>query len=458
MNQGPGARQGPRWRWATLADAGSVMTGNTPSTSEAENYGSFIPFVKPSQLLDRTVDSGEQGLSQRGASKGRVAPAGAVLVSCIGVLGKTGLARVSVAFNQQINAVVFRPDVLPAFGFYYAQTLRSWLYAQSSATTLPIVNKGKFLAAPFPLVPIDEQCEIVAEIEKQFSRLDEAVANLQRVKAHLKRYKNALIQAGVEGRLVESEAGRATRAAKTYERGGAMLDRILNARRTNWRERAKYKEPELPKVDESLKLPEGWSWCGFEQVSHSNKHALKAGPFGSALKKEFYVESGYKIYGQEQVIRGDASFGDYFINEAKYQELSSCAVAPGDVLVSLVGTTGKVLVMPPGAHPGIINPRLLKLSLCQEHIAPQYAAYFLQSSWARTFFKRQAHGGTMEILNLGIIKALPVALPPIAEQHRIVAEVDRCLSIVREVEAEVDDNLKRAQALRQAVLQQAFHC
>lgn len=174
-------------------------------------------------------------------------------------------------------------------------------------------------------------------------------------------------------------------------------------------------------------LPEGWTWCGFEQVSISDKNALKAGSFGSALKKEMYVESGYKIYGQEQVISGDPTFGDYYIDETKYRELESCAVKPGDLLISLVGTAGKVLVLPLTAVPGIINPRLLKLSLNQTLIAPTYATYMLQSAWARHYFRLQAHGGTMEILNLGIIKALPVPLPPLDEQHRIAAEVDRCL-------------------------------
>ena len=183
---------------------------------------------------------------------------------------------------------------------------------------------------------------------------------------------------------------------------------------------------------------------------------MKAGPFGSALKKEYYAASGYKIYGQEQVIRGDHRFGDYFIDEERFRELENCAVKPGDLLISLVGTAGKVLVLPDNAAPGIINPRLLKLSLNPAFFAPAYAAYMLQSVWAAQFFKGQAHGGTMEILNLGIVKALPVPLPPLPEQHRIVAEVDRLLSIARETEAEVDANLKRAQGLRQAILSKAF--
>jgi len=320
----------------------------------------------------------------------------------------------------------------------------------------PRVDFDQLAPYPFPVAPLDQQKRIVAEIEKQFSRLDEAVANLKRVKANLKRYKAAVLKAAVEGRLVETEAELARREGRSYETGEQLLQSILETRRSQWQGKGKYKEPAAPDTTDLPELPEGWVWCGFEQVSVSDKHALKAGPFGSALKKEFYSESGYKIYGQEQVISGDSTFGDYFIDEAKYRELESCAVKPGDLLISLVGTAGKVLVLPPTASPGIINPRLLKLSLNQIHIEPAYAAYMLQSAWAKHYFKLQGHGGTMEILNLGIIKALPVPLPPLTEQHRIVAEVDRRLTLLCATEVQVEANLQRAQLLRQSVLSKAF--
>ncbi len=307
-----------------------------------------------------------------------------------------------------------------------------------------------------PVAPLDQQKRIVAEIEKQFSRLDEAVANLKRVKANLKRYKAAVLKAAVEGRLVETEAELARREGRSYETGGQLLQRILETRRSQWKGKGKYKEPAAPDTTDLSELPDGWTWCGFEQISISDKHALKAGPFGSALKKEMYIESGYKIYGQEQVISGDPTFGDYFIDEAKYRELVSCAARPGDLLISLVGTAGKVLVLPPTALPGIINPRLLKLSLNQAFIAPAYAAYMLQSAWTKHYFKLQAHGGTMEILNLGIIKSLPVPLPPLDDQHCIVAEVDRRLSLLRETEAQVNANHQRAGRLRQSILSTAL--
>jgi type I restriction enzyme S subunit len=350
-------------------------------------------------------------------------------------------------------------EVEPKFLYHqlaWGQTQQRIRETASTTTNISNVSTKKLAGLKLLRPSLDEQGRIVAEIEKQFSRLDEAVANLRRVKANLKRYKAAVLKAAVEGRLVETEAELARREGRTIETSAQLLQRILETRRRQWQGKGKYKEPAEPDTTNLPELPEGWVWCGFEQVSVSGKHALKAGPFGSALKKEFYAESGYKIYGQEQVISGDSMFGDYFIDEAKYRELESCAVQPGDLLISLVGTAGKVLVLPPTAAPGIINPRLLKLSLDQTHIEPAYAAYMLQSAWAKHYFKLQGHGGTMEILNLGIIKALPVPLPPRTEQHRIVAEVDRRLTLLCATEVQVEANLQRAQVLRQSVLSKAF--
>lgn len=107
--------------------------------------------------------------------------------------------------------------------------------------------------------------------------------------------------------------------------------------------------------------PKGWPMAFLGDLAAKEKYAIKAGPFGSALKKEMYVPEGYKIYGQEQVIRDDLSFGDYFIDEAKYRALENCKIQAHDMLISLVGTFGKISIVPEVFHPGIINPRLRTL-------------------------------------------------------------------------------------------------
>ena len=202
---------------------------------------------------------------------------------------KTGIAKVLRRSTSCQAQLTRRLDTsIPVSGFDSFAKLRPWRRPWADAQRH--ISKSKFDELPYSAAPLDQQKRIVAEIEKQFSRLDEAVANLKRVKANLKRYKAAVLKAAVEGRLVETEAERARREGRSYETGAQLLQRILETRRSQWQGKGKYKEPAAPDTADLPELPEGWTWCGFEQVSLADKHALKAGPFGSALKKEFYID------------------------------------------------------------------------------------------------------------------------------------------------------------------------
>jgi type I restriction enzyme S subunit len=159
-----------------------------------------------------------------------------------------------------------------------------------------------------------------------------------------------------------------------------------------------------------------------------DRGALKAGPFGSSLKKDSYVKQGYKVYGQEQVIRNDPYFGDYYIDGEKFRSLQGCAVKPRDLLISLVGTIGRTLILPGDCEPGIINPRLIKVSLNEAIVVPEFVQLFLQSQYIQHIFKRVSHGGTMEILNMATLKALALPVPPVREQLRIVAKIEELFS------------------------------
>lgn len=204
------------------------------------------------------------------------------------------------------------------------------------------------------------------------------------------------------------------------------------------------------------KLPEGWLWVTFPELAQAQQHALKAGPFGSALKKEFYVPHGYKIYGQEQVIAEDPFYGNYYIDKERYESLKSCAVKPGDILISLVGTIGKALILPEGIEPGIINPRLVKLSLDKRTIISEYSKKYLESSTVRHYFSMLSHGGTMDILNLSILKTLPIPLPPLNEQHRIVAKIEALKARSQKAKEALETIPPLLDQFRQSVLAAAF--
>ena len=168
------------------------------------------------------------------------------------------------------------------------------------------------------------------------------------------------------------------------------------------------------------KIPETWEAGGFLNfVNPEDKNAIKPGPFGSSLKKSFYVEKGFKIYGQEQVISGNAFYGNYYVNEEKYKELEGFKVEAGDILISLVGTIGKILVVPDNFEKGIINPRLLKITPDKTKADSQFIAQLLKSDFLIEQMGKKSHGGTMNILNKGMLMSVTFGVPPITEQKEI---------------------------------------
>ena len=198
--------------------------------------------------------------------------------------------------------------------------------------------------------------------------------------------------------------------------------------------------------------PKGWQVLKIEDLAIKEKHGIKAGPFGSSLKKEFYVKSGYKIYGQEQVIKDNLEYGDYYIDETKYRELESCKINAGDILISLVGTYGKISVVPEEFEAGIINPRLMKISPDKTLVRSDFLKMLLQSSGVGVQMKNQSRGGTMDIVNVGIMKSIKVPVPPIELQNQFTERVE----VIETQKAQAQESLAKAEELFNSLLQKAF--
>ncbi len=445
------------WVWTTLAECAEVITGRTPSKSKSQNYGDHLPFVKPPELKNGIIDRAEDNLSIEGAREARVLPPKSVLVSCIGNLGKTGINRIPVAFNQQINAVIFPDSIVPEYGFYYFQStaFRDWLDSVSSATTVTIVNKGKFQQARFPLAPPAEQRRIVAKIEELFTRLDAGVAALKRVQAALKRYKASVLKAACEGRLVPQDSA--------DEPAEQLLARILAERRAKWEAeqsvrahgrapRRNYEEPQPPDTAGLPDLPAGWCWATVEQVGsvqlgrqrtpkhHQGKHMRPylrvANVFEDRIDTSDVMEMNftpeeYPIYKLE--------YGDILLNEGQSPELLGRPAMYRDEV------------------PGACFQNTLIRFKASPVANPQYALFVFRAHMHSGRFAKEATITTnIAHLSGGRFARVEFPLPPLPEQRRIVAEVERRLSVAAEVEKTVADNLARAGRLRQAILHRAF--
>jgi type I restriction enzyme S subunit len=128
----------------------------------------------------------------------------------------------------------------------------------------------------------------------------------------------------------------------------------------------------------------------------------------------------------------------------------------GDLLLSIRGTYGRVASVPQTLDGGNITQDTARLDVSR-HISSEFVAIYLRSEVAQRYFKAVARGVAVKGVNIGDIRPMAVPVPPAAEQERIVAEVALRLSIIQEVEAEVDANIRRAQSLRAAVLTRAFY-
>ncbi len=400
----------------------------------------------------------------------------AVVVSAVGArCGKCFLA--SGKWTAIANTHVLLPDhsrINTKYLWYLVNDERFWIRGGSAQ---PFVRVKDTLQKDLLLPELHKQRRIVAEIEKQFSRLDQAVASLQRVKAQLKRYKASVLKAAVEGRLVETEAERARRdgrgletgtelaaqgsanaaggrkpgAALPYETGEQLLKRILETRRSQWKGKGKYKEPAAPETVGLPELPEGWVWASVGQL------ALLV-EYGSSAKTHEEA-TGVAVLRMGNIVDGELSLAELKYLPTHHGEFPKLFLEPGDVLFNrtnsqeLVGKTAVFMGIPERCSFASYLIRVRLNSGCM----PLYLTAYVNSIYGRAWIKAVV---TQQVgqanVNGSKLQALNVPLPPLAEQRRIVAEVDRRLSIVREVEAEVDANLRRAECLRQSVLGAAF--
>ena len=350
--------------------------------------------------------------------------------------------------NQRVCKVTVRSkDFNDRFLDYLLPGYLNAINAATSSTTVKHLSSRSIEDMPLPFPPLAEQTEIVEEFEKQFSRLDEAVANLKRVKANLKRYKAAVLKAAVEGRLVPTEAELACEEGRTYESGGKLLEGLLDTRRMEWKRKGKLREPTAPDHANLFDLPNGWAWASVDQLAHVGTGATPN------RGRADYFENGTVPWVTSAVVNErHVDEASEFVTTKALAETNLTLYPVGTLVVAMYGegkTRGKCAELRISAT---TNQALAALEVDPQ--VRRYLRMFLEHNYEET--RKVASGGVQPNLNLSLVRAIAVPIPPLAEQTRIVDEVERHMSIIRAIEAQIDSNLSRASHLRQAVLLKAF--
>jgi len=370
--------------------------------------------------------------------------------------GMVAINTLSEQFSLLSSVALLKPDrtrLLPSFLRYFLESPNgaNRIASEMTGTAIRRIVLRQIKEAPIPLPHVDEQRRIVEEIEKQFTRLDAAVVFLKRVRSNLKRYRASLLKAACEGRLVASEAELARKEKRGYESAQALIARTPVPPRPNrWSSRSSdliHGHAALAVGNPETVQPEGWEWSALVEIAR-----MESGHTPSREHPEWW---GGKI---PWIGIADAREYDGRViletfqrtNDAGLANSASRLLPAGTVCVSRTASVGYVTVM----------GRAMATSQDFVNWIPTPA---VTSGWVSLVFSadREAlrsfgKGSVHKTIYFPEWLSMHIAVPPLAEQERIVVEVERRLSVISQFETLLARNLERVVRLRQSILDRAF--
>lgn len=196
-------------------------------------------------------------------------------------------------------------------------------------------------------------------------------------------------------------------------------------------------------------IPNTWQVISLQNLCIQN--GIVRGPFGGALKKEIFVAEGYKVYEQGNAIYKTVTRGSYYIDAAKYNKMLRFSVRERDFIVSCSGTIGMIFQIPINAPKGIINQALLKLTINDAVVNPQYFyLYFSCDSFTRRIVDDTQGGAMKNLVGMDVFRNTPFPIPPMPEQKNISIVLADITDLITNLEAII----AKKKAIKQGTMQE----
>lgn len=169
-------------------------------------------------------------------------------------------------------------------------------------------------------------------------------------------------------------------------------------------------------------------------------------------------ESGFKVYGQENILRNDFDYGKRFVDQKKFDELRKYEIIPNDIIITTMGsgTPGKACVVPDGIQRGIMDSHIVRVRINPRECNYAYLSFVIK--WA-SYFKHQIRmafrGATMTGLNSSVVRSLSLCIPDISEQQQIVTNVENTINRMESVISKIKQQIEKLQEYRQSQISAA---
>lgn len=378
---------------ARLGEIGQIITGNTPKTSEIENYSSNdICFVKPSDILENDItyiNDSEFYISEVARDKARILPPQSILVTCIGIIGKVAINQIECAFNQQINAII--PDLkkcMPNYLAYAIQHKKNEIQDIANAAVVPILNKTQFSGVEINLPKLDEQCKIVTVLDK----LSDLIS--------LRKQQLAKLDELVRARFVEM-----------------FGDPVIN--------------------------PFGWEQATLKDV------AIGKLTYGSGASSCVY--DGNIRYIRITDIDDNGKLNDDIVSPSVVEE--KYLLNDGDILFARSGATvGKTYRYHKSDGKCLYAGYLIRLIPDQSQVLPDYIFYFTKTSYYENFVASNMKVVAQPNINAQQYGDLIICVPPLGKQQDFVVAVQK----INRQKLTIQKSLDKLEVLKKSLMQEYF--
>ncbi len=388
-----------------LGTLGNIITGNTPKTSEAENYNSNdIPFTKPSDISDQGItylNTTEFYISEYARAKSRILPPNSVLVTCIGIIGKVAINQTECAFNQQINAVIPNTQKCSAKYLAYAiQSNKRTMQETANAAVVPIMNKSNFSDIDIYLPSLQEQERIVLLLDRISSLIDNHRAQLSK------------------------------------------LDELVKSRF-------------IELFGDPIENPKGLPVKTLKQLSVliTNGNTPKGG-------SENYISNGILFIRSQNVWRNRIDLDDVaYIDVKTHHSLRKSSLKNKDILITKTGrintensSLGRAALYLGEDDSANINGHVYLVRLDGSAV-PEYVITILTSEAYRKYIRKVCVGGIdKRQINLDQVEEFPIILPPVKEQAEFATFVEQ----TDKLKLATKQSLKKLETLKKKLMQNYF--
>jgi type I restriction enzyme S subunit len=385
-----------------LGDLVQIIGGGTPSRNNSEFYGGDIPWVTVKDFGDRLfLWKAQESITEKGLKESatKLVPAGNVILVTRMAVGRVAINATDIAINQDLKALICKSDLDSKYLLFFLLSQKDRLESQAGGATVKGITVDAVEELEIPLPPIAEQKRIAAICAK------------------------------------------ADRLRRTRRYALELSDTYLRS-------------VFLEMFGDPVENFKGWEIIEVSEILSKNRKGTRCGPFGSALKRHEYVDSGIPVWGIDNVNSNQfVETGSLFITSEKYKELENYTVEYEDILISRAGTVGRMCIARPEQYPSIFGTNLICVSLDKNKALPDYfTALFSYFSGRIYNLRASSDEGAYSFINTNVLQSVKIPLPPLSLQEKFAAIVQKS----NRIRAQQREALRQAEHLFQTILHRAF--